>query len=68
MIGALDDSTVKGARDRALLRVGFASALRRLELVALDVADLEECAEGVVLTVRRSKTDQESAGRIVGVP
>jgi integrase len=55
------------ARDRALLLVGFASALRRSELIALDLADVtfERC--GVVLRIRRSKTDQEGAGRDVGV-
>jgi integrase len=31
-----------GKRDRALLLLGFALAARRSELVALDVADLEE--------------------------
>jgi integrase len=45
-------------RNRALLLVGFAAALRRSELVALDVADLAFSAEGVVLTLRRAKTDQ----------
>ncbi|MCA1832892.1 MAG: site-specific integrase [Actinobacteria bacterium] len=57
-----------GTRDAALLLVGFAGALRRSELVALDVADLEDRHEGLVLTLRRSKTDQEAAGRQVGLP
>ena len=33
---------LKGLRDRALLLLGFAGAFRRSELVALDVADVEE--------------------------
>jgi site-specific recombinase XerD len=57
-----------GIRDRALLLVGFAAALRRSELVALDAIDAEETNDGVVLTVRRSKTDQEGAGRKIGIP
>jgi integrase len=57
-----------GARDVALLLVGFAAALRRSELVALDVADVEERDEGLAVTIRRSKTDQEGAGGQVGVP
>lgn len=57
-----------GARDAALLLVGFAGALRRSELVALDVSDLEHRDEGTVIVVRRSKTDQEAAGRQVGIP
>jgi integrase len=57
----------RGARDRALLLVGFASGLRRSELAALDLADVEERPEGIVLQVRWSKTDQAGAGRAVGV-
>jgi len=57
-----------GTRDRALLLIGFAGALRRSELVALDAADIEETRDGLVITVQRSKTDQEGAGRKIGVP
>jgi len=57
-----------GTRDRALLLVGFAGALRRSELVALDVTDLADAHDGIILTVRRSKTDQEAAGRQVALP
>jgi site-specific recombinase XerD len=56
-----------GKRDRALLLLGFALAARRSELVALDVADLVECAEGLRVTIQRSKTDQEGAGAVVAV-
>jgi len=58
----------RGQRDTALLLVGFAAALRRSELVALDVADVVQRRQGLVLNIRRSKTDQEGAGRRVGVP
>jgi integrase len=51
-------------RDRALLLLGLASALRRSELAALTVADLDFVAEGVKLAAGRSKTDQEAAGQI----
>jgi site-specific recombinase XerD len=53
---------IKGLRDRALLLLGFGGAFRRSELVALDVADLEETDEGLRVTIRRSKTDQEGQG------
>jgi integrase len=59
---------LRGLRDRALLLVGWTAALRRSELVALDVADLGFEPEGVVLTIRRSKTDQDAAGATVAVP
>jgi site-specific recombinase XerD len=60
--------SLQGTRDRALLLVGFAGAFRRSELVGLDVADLEFGRDGLVVTVRRSKTDQEGQGRRVGIP
>jgi integrase len=57
-----------GCRDRALLLLGFAGALRRSELVGLDVADITEGVDGLTVHLRRSKTDQEGAGRTVGIP
>ncbi len=59
--------SIKGLRDRALLLLGFAGAFRRSELVALDVADIEETEEGLRVTIRRSKTDQEGHGVVVAV-
>jgi site-specific recombinase XerD len=60
--------SVAGRRDKALLLVGFAGAFRRSELVAIDLADISLTAAGLVITIRRSKTDQEGAGRQVGIP
>ncbi len=60
--------TLLGTRDRALLLLGFAGALRRSELVALDVADVQSATDGLVLTLRRSKTDQEARGVQKGIP
>jgi integrase len=57
-----------GARDRALMLLGFAGAFRRSELGALDVADCSFGRDGLTVTLRRSKTDQEGAGRKVGIP
>ena len=58
----------KDIRDRALLLVGFAGGFRRSELVGLDVGDVEFVRQGMVITLRRSKTDQEGQGRKVGIP
>jgi len=58
----------QGARDRAMLLLGFAGAFRRSELVALDIDDLAFGAEGLVVSIRRSKVDQEGQGRKVGIP
>ena len=61
-------ATTKGIRDRALLLIGFAGGLRRSELVAIDVAHIEHVRQGILLTVPRSKTDQEGRGRKIGIP
>jgi integrase len=60
--------TLIGKRDRALLLLGFAAALRRSELAALLVSDVEMHAEGLLSHIRRSKTDQEGAGAEIPVP
>jgi site-specific recombinase XerD len=67
IVTGIDRTTPKGARDAALILLGFASALRRSELTALTLADIEPKPAGLLLTVRRSKTDQEGRGQIVGV-
>jgi len=67
MVERLPD-TPAGTRDRALLLVGFAGAFRRSELVALDIDDLAFGRDGLTVTIRRSKTDQEGQGRRIGIP
>jgi integrase len=59
---------VLGVRDRVLLLIGFCGAFRRSELVALDAADVTVTREGLVVTIRRSKVDQEGEGRKIGIP
>lgn len=59
---------LKGIRDRALLLIGFAGAFRRSELAGLNIEDLEFNSQGVIVYLRRSKTDQEGVGRKVGIP
>jgi integrase len=69
LVDPIDTATPAGVRDRALLLLGFAAALRRSELVALDVDDLEfDAALGLLVTVRCSKADQEQEGAQVAVP
>jgi integrase len=58
---------LSGLRDSVLLLLGFAGAFRRSELVALDVADIEETQTGLLVTIRRSKTDQEAMGRTIAI-
>jgi site-specific recombinase XerD len=66
MVGALPGD-LRGLRDRALLLVGFVGGMRRSELVGLDVEDVIEEREGLRVTIRRSKTDQEGVGREIGL-
>jgi site-specific recombinase XerD len=66
MVAAAPDNLI-GLRDRALLLIGFAGALRRSELVGLDVTDLKHSKAGLQLRVRRSKTDQERQGVTVAI-
>jgi site-specific recombinase XerC len=62
VVAAIDTTTAAGLRDRALLLVGFALALRRSELVAIRVEDLEPHRDGMLVTLNRSKTDQHGRG------
>src|SRR5246127_4398433 len=64
---ALAPPGLKGQRDRALLLLGFAGAFRRSELVALDVADIAETETGLLVTIRRSKTDQDGEGVTIAI-
>jgi site-specific recombinase XerD len=53
-------------RNRALLLVGFAGALRRSEIASLRFEDLsKEPGLGLTLDIRRSKTDQEGKGDLI---
>jgi site-specific recombinase XerD len=68
LLAATPEDTALGVRDRCALLLGFAGALRRSELAALEVADLRREEEGVVVRIRRSKTDPQAAGRELGIP
>jgi integrase len=61
-------ATLHGLRDRALLLVGWAAALRASELVALQVAELAFDDDGVMLTLPKRKTDQDRQGTQIGLP
>jgi integrase len=60
--------TLTGKRDRALLALGFSSAFRRSELVALRVDDLIGVPDGLRVLIRHSKTDQEGQGQEIAIP
>lgn len=61
-------NNLRGARDKALLLIGFCAALRRSELCCIRTEDLLFSSEGLTLTLPRSKTDQAGEGRKIGIP
>lgn len=61
-------SSLGGIRDRAVLLLGFAGAFRRAEVAAVRTTDLLFTSEGLVVTVRRGKEDQEGQGLIKAIP
>ena len=67
MVAACDDRTLLGLRDRALILLGFAGAFRRSEVAGLVHDDLAFSDQGVRVRLRRSKSDQEGAGEVVGI-
>jgi len=67
-VDAIPTDTLVGKRDAALLLLGFAGALRRSELTELLVEDVVFLPQGLELTLRRSKTDQEGAGSTKAIP
>jgi integrase len=56
-------------RDKAILLLGFAGAFRRSEIVGLQVRDIQISDAGLIITLRRSKTDQEGvvAFQMIGI-
>jgi len=65
---AATDAELIGVRDRALILLGFAGAFRRAEVVGLGLDDCVFSKDGLTVTLRRSKTDQNGEGRKIGVP
>lgn len=62
-----DHSKSRNLRDRALLLLGFAGGFRRSELASLQLGDLQFTRRGLVIRLRKSKTDPYSVGRNVAV-
>lgn len=59
---------LKALRDRAVVLLGFAAALRRSEISAIDCGHIRFTADGLILVLPRRKTDQEGVGTEIGVP
>jgi site-specific recombinase XerD len=68
LLHSITGDRLRDHRDHALIAIGMAAALRRSELVALRIEDVERSKEGLRIRVVRSKTDQEGAGQVIAVP
>lgn len=68
IIEAIPQNTLSGVRNRALLVLGWAGALRRSELVGLNSEDVSKTRDGLILHLNRSKTDQNGEGQDVALP
>lgn len=68
MLAAIEGDGLRAVRDRAILAIGMAAALRRSEIVALDVNHISVVPEGLRLTITRSKTDQAGRGVVIAIP
>lgn len=66
IVSSLGDS-LRDCRDRALLLIGFYGAFRRSELCLIDCRSITRSKEGILITIRKSKTDQEKKGRDVAI-
>ena len=67
IVSSIDADTAIGIRDRAIILVGYASAMRPGEVSALNTEDILRKPTGVLIAIRRSKTEQDASGQLVGV-
>jgi len=67
VLAQIDRTRPIGVRDTAIILIGYAGALRRAELLGLQIGDVEHKTAGLLLSIRRSKTDPEGHGQVVGI-
>ena len=63
-----DKNEFKKYLNKALILIGFAGGFRRSELVSIEYEDIDFVAEGVKITVTKSKTDQTGIGLTKAIP
>lgn len=67
ILDTCDTKTLRGIRDKALLAIGFGGALRRSELADLTVKDIQITDSGLMVDIKKSKTDQEGKGQRIAI-
>ena len=68
LLAQVDRESISGKRDHALLLLGFSGAFRRSELASLELSDIEFNENGLTVTFRQSKTDQNALGQTIAIP
>lgn len=68
MLTYVDGTPLQIARDKAILLVGFYGAMRRSEIAGIEVQDLNFTRLGLLITLRKSKTDQYDRGQQIAIP
>ena len=63
-----EKNELKKYQNKALILIGFAGGFRRSELVSIEYEDIDFVAEGVKITVLKSKTDQTGIGLTKAIP
>lgn len=58
---------IMGIRDKVLLSFGWASAMRRSEIVNLNWNDLKFIEEGITVRIKNSKTDKFGQGEYIAI-
>lgn len=67
IVGSMTDDFI-AVRNQAFILIGFAGALRRSEIAKLECRDMTVNKDGLILTIRQSKTDGQGTGQTVFIP
>lgn len=68
IVNLLDITQLPNLRNKVIMLLGFAMGGRRSELANLQLSDIEITSEGVLVNIRKSKTDQDSKGYMKAIP
>lgn len=68
MLTYVEGTELQQLRDKAILLIGFYGAMRRSEIAGMDVEDLNFTRLGLLVTLRKSKTDQFDQGQVIAIP
>lgn len=68
MLRAIEGDSLRTVRDRAPLAIGMGGALRRSELVGIDLEHITEVPQGLEIRIPFAKSDQEGRGATIVIP